>query len=80
LKTNWEPVMKACSHSSFHWNIEPFSHILCNGLAMIAKFFHIFPVIGVFGLGQSWTVLTLSGSVLIQAFIRLKDVLTSPGR
>jgi hypothetical protein len=25
-------LIKACSHSSFHWNIEPFSHILCNGL------------------------------------------------
>jgi hypothetical protein len=70
-------LIKVCSHSSFHWNIEPFSHSLCNGLAMIAKFFHIFPVIGpktkkapliclgVFGLGQSWTVLTLSGPVLI---------------
>jgi hypothetical protein len=70
-------LIKACSHSSFHRNIEPFSHSLCNGLAMIAKFFHIFHVIGantkkapliclgVFGLGQSWTVLTLSGPVLI---------------
>jgi hypothetical protein len=72
-----EMIIKVCSHSSFHWNIEPFSHSLCNGLAMIAKFVHIFPVIGpktkkapliclgVFGLGQSWTVLTLSGPVLI---------------
>jgi hypothetical protein len=64
-------LMKACSHSSFHWNIEPFSHILCNGLAMIAKFFHIFPVIGVFGLGQSWTVLTLSG---LQIWYNIKSI------
>ena len=32
-------LIKVCLHSSFHWNIEPFSHSLCNGLAMIAKFF-----------------------------------------
>ena len=35
-------LIKACSHSSFHRNIEPFSHSLCNGLAMIANFFTYF--------------------------------------